>query len=290
MTAKLLFRKCEKLYAGLLVMLEKTETSNTDGDAGQYERALMDIDLAIRQLKTWVSGYTFASVAEEVYFFREIKPKFTALFIYYAKVLATEAAKPNAGQYALKEYYEYELKDLKRFTDEHQDFYEYYRRKATYLDEKYFVRNQFDFKMRIDANLYNYDQDFATSHDHLVAQILAHDRLEKHFLTAIYTIEGYYYDKFSDKSPLTWSGSKSALTELLYALHVTQSFNGGNIDFSETVRFIEKSFNTELGNFYKTLHEIRNRKTGSTKFLAGLTESLKQHFEQAEDQGNVRGM
>lgn len=283
MTAKLLFRKTEKLYAGLLVSLDKIETANTTGDIGLYEKSLMDIDLAIRQLKAWVNRYTFASVAEEVYFFREIKPKFVSLFIYYAKVLATEAAKPNAGQYALKEYYEYELRDLKRFTDEQQDFYEYYRRKATYLDEKYFVRKQFDFKIHIDSNLYNYDQDFATSHDHLIAQIMANDRLEKYFLTAIYSIEGYFYDKFSDKSPLTWSGSKSSLIELLYALHVTQSFNGGNIDFSETVRFIEKSFNTELGNFYKTLHEIRNRKTGNTKFLAGLAESLKQHFERGEE-------
>lgn len=282
METELLFRKSKKLYAELLQTLEMIESENTSGIIESYEKSLMEIDQSIRQLKSLVNSVPFPSIAEEVYFFKEIKPLFAAQFIYYSKILSLEAAKPNAGQYVLKEYYESELKQLKNFVEDHGDFYEYYRRKATYLDEKYFVRNQFDFKMNIDANLYNYDERFTTSHDHLLSKIIANDRLESYLLSSIYKIEGYFFEKFSDKSPLTWTFSKSGLVELLYALHSTQCFNGGNIELSEITRFIEKSFNVELGNVYKTLHEIKNRKTGRTKFLHALAEGLEKRFEEGD--------
>lgn len=279
MTAKLLSEKCEKRYAALLQALEKTETESDENTTVLYEQALMEIDGAVREVKRWVNETDFRSVAEEVYFFKEVKPLFIAQFIYYSKILAVEVAKPNAGQHILKEYYEYELQDLKSFVDNYGGFYEYYRRKATYLDEKYFVRHRFDFKMSTDHRLYSYDSSFTTSHDHLIAQIIANDRLERYLLQAIYHLEGYFFEKFSDRSPLTWSASKASLVELIYALHGMQCFNGGNIEVSEIARFIEKSFNIDLGNFYKTVHEIRNRKTGRTKFLQALNESLNRHFD-----------
>lgn len=283
METKLLFRKSKKLYAELLQTLEMIESENTSGIIVSYEKSLMEIDQSIRQLKSLVNSVPFPAIADEVYFFKEIKPLFAAQFIYYSKILSLEAAKPNAGQYVLKEYYESELKQLKNFVEDHGDFYEYFRRKATYLDEKYFVRNQFDFKMNIDANLYNYDERFTTSHDHLLSKIIANDRLENYLLSSIYKIEGYFFEKFSDKSPLTWTFSKSGLVELLYALHSMHCFNGGNIELSEITRFIEKSFNVELGNVYKTLHEIKNRKTGRTKFLQALAEGLEKRFEEVEE-------
>ncbi|MDQ0477458.1 RteC domain-containing protein [Chryseobacterium sp. MDT2-18] len=283
MNAKLFFRRAEKMYSDLLAALEEIEVSHKGEDPEKYERFLMETDQAICTLKALMTTVNFCSVADEVYFFKELKPLFVSQFIYYSKLLSIEVARPNAGQYILKGYYEYELQHLKNFVDEYGEFYEYYRRKATYLDEKYFVRNQFDFKMSIDVNLYNYDRDFTTSHDHFIAQIIANDRLEKYLLQSIYHIDGYFFEKFSDKSPLTWSGSKSGLIELLYALHVMRCFNGGNIDFSETVKFVEKSFNIELGNFYKTLHEIKNRKTGRTKFLQALHDGLNQYFENGDE-------
>lgn len=283
MNAKLCFRKTENRYTALLQALENIETDEAAGVIESYEKSLMETDLAIREVKMFVAETVFTSAAEEVHFFKHLKPLFISQFIYCSKVLEIEAAKPNAGQHMLKDYYEAELQQLKNFVDEYSDFYEYYRRKATYLDHKYFVRGQFDFKMSVDAHLYSFDENFTTSHDHLIAQIIANDRLEKYLLQSVYRIEGYFYEKFSDKSPLTWSGSKSGLIELLYALHVMRCFNAGSGDFSETVKFVAKSFNIDPGNIYKTLHEIKNRKTGRTKFLNSLAESLDHHFESIMD-------
>jgi len=279
MESKILFKKIRKLYTDLLAALQKIEENRRDQLIIRCEESIMEIDASLVRLKGMVINHTFSSLADEVHFFKELKPLFIAQFIYHSRILSIEAKKPSAGPYILKEYYEYELRDLKRFTDDFPDFYEYYRRKATYLDQKYFVRQQFDIKAPLDANRYNFDEKFTTSHDGLVAQILAGDRLEKYLLTAAYNQEGHYFQKFSDKSPLRWTASKSALIELLYALHLTHCFNGGSTDLTETVRIIEKTFNTDLGNFYKTLHEIKNRKTGRTKFLTALQERLEEYFD-----------
>ncbi len=282
MHANLFFKKCKRLETNLGKKLEQISFDQKNNPIDLYERSLMEIDSAIRAIKVDVSLYQFSTVADEVYFFKEIKPVFISQFIYFSKLLSIEAAKPNAGELSLKEYYECELELLKNFYENHTDFYEYYRRKATYLDQKYFVRNQFDLKTKIEAGLYDYDEKFATSHDHLISQIMANDRLEKYLLKSIAEINVYVYEKITDKSPLQWSASKSALVELLYALHNTRSFNGGNIEFSEIIKFTEKSLNINLGNFYKTLHEIKSRKTNPTKFLQLLSDHLNQSFQDGD--------
>ncbi|WP_292009281.1 RteC domain-containing protein [Chryseobacterium sp.] len=282
MHANSFFKKCKRLETSLGKKLEQISFDQKNNPIDLYERSLMEIDAAIRAIKLDVSSYQFSTVADEVYFFKEIKPVFISQFIYFSKLLSIEAAKPNAGELSLKEYFECELELLKNFYENHTDFYEYYRRKATYLDQKYFVRNQFDLKTKIEAGLYDYDEKFATSHDHLISQIMANDRLEKYLLKSIAEINVYVYEKITDKSPLQWSASKSALVELLYALHNTRSFNGGNIEFSEIIKFTEKSLNINLGNFYKTLHEIKSRKTNPTKFLQLLSDHLNQSFQDGD--------
>lgn len=282
MEVQLFFKKCKKLQEELGEKLEMIELTTPEDRIGCCEKSLMEIDTAIRLIKSIVSGLEFSSVADEIHFFKEVKPFFIARFIYYSNLLSIEAAKPNAGQLNLKEYYSCELEALKDFYQQHIDFYEYYRRKAAFLDQKYFVRNQFDLKTKLESGLYNYDEKFATSHDHLIAQILANDLLEKYLLKSINETEGYVYEKLNDKSPLYWSSSKSGLVELLYALHQTRCFNGGNIEFSEVIRFTEKSLNVNLGNFYKTLHEIKSRKINRTKFLQLLNDHLNQLFTDSD--------
>ncbi|AZA85472.1 hypothetical protein EG349_01035 [Chryseobacterium shandongense] len=73
---------------------------------------------------------------------------------------------------------------------------------------------------------------------------------------------------------LTWTASKSSLVELLYALHLSKSFNGGNIEFGEIVKAVESVLKIDLGNFYKTVSEIKSRKITKTKFLQLLSDNL----------------
>lgn len=270
-------RKVDQLWKGLTTTVDQINRNNND-IVTRSEEILMETDVAIRQLKAILKQYQFSDWSDEIYFFKSLKPKFVAVYIYYSKVLALEASKPYTDPQALKSYYANERANLLYFYHEQKEFISYYRRKSTYLDKKYFVRFKFDFKLKLSPELYSYDEEFSTSHDHIVSQILANDLLEH------YLIQKINEDESVEKSitqikKLEWTAPKVALIELLYSLHQTKCFNGGHADLAEIFRCAENSLNINLGNYHKTLSEIRLRKSDRTKFL----HLLQQNFEQYLD-------
>ncbi len=131
----------------------------------------------------------------------------------------------------------------------------------------------YDLKITLSSGLYNLNEDFTTSHDHKIAIIQDNELLENFMIRSIRNIG---HDTKGDENgyKLAWTSSKVSLIELMYALHRPRCFNGGNIDFSELIRFTERSLEIDLGNVYKTVDEIKSRKYIKTKFLQLLTENL----------------
>lgn len=248
------------------------------------EESLSTIDLSIRELKKLINLTTFEGIGEEIYFFKHLKPLFISKYIYYMKVLSIVSSVPHSSEKTLKKYYENEWEKLKKYHSENADFYNYYRRKATYMDHKYFIRNSFDLKMNLSFNLYNFDENFTTSHCHQVAHVLANDLLEVFLRKESEKEFNVMIKKEEHLTVLKWSASKVALIELAYALHQSNCFNGGNIEFSEIMRSFEKTLDIDLGNYYKTVTEIKDRKNGRTKFLHRLSDNLDQHFKNVDDE------
>jgi len=278
MVTKTIFRKIAKLHEELELKINEVYDENDMLKVS--ERSLLLIDQSIRTLKTLISSHHFENLGEEVHFFKNLKPKFISKFIYYSTVLDLESHKPNAGKNALNEYYEAELEKLKNFYKEQSDFYSYYRREATYLDHKIFVRDSYDLKMKLSLGFYNFDTCFTTSHDQLIAKFMANEKIEQYLKKQIDSLSENNGDQTSSR--LVWSASKVGLIELVYALYNMRCFNGGNVELSEVVRFVEKSLGTDLGNFHKTIFEIRNRKQGPTKFLNLVIDNLNQYFQNME--------
>jgi len=279
MVTKTIFRKITKLHDNL--ELKINEVYDDDENMVKVsERSLVLIDESIRTLKQLVSKHDFENVAEEIHFFKKLKPLFISKFIYYSIILDIESHKPAAGTKVLKKYYEAEPEKLREFYSSQSEFYSYYRRDATYRDHKIFVRNSYDLKMKLSFGFYNFDTSFTTSHDQMIAKIIANQQLDQYLKKQLETLS----DDFSRNhlSPIKWSASKVGLIELVYALYHMRCFNGGNIELSEVIKLVEKSLNTDLGNFHKTIFEIRNRKQGATKFLQLISDNLSQHFMNAE--------
>lgn len=76
------------------------------------------------------------------------------------------------------------------------------------------------------------------------------------------------------KMKMTWTGSKTDLIELIYALYYAGFFNNGNTDIKEIAAYFEQVFNIELGKVYRTFLEIRARKNNRTNCLDTLKEIL----------------
>ena len=238
----------------------------------------------LEKLKTACLQHTFVSKSEEIEFFRDTKPQLSSQLIYYNEIYNIEISKPFGSEKTLRKYFNNELLKLENFFKDNLEFYRYYRRGNSSLDKKYFLRGKYDVRFSIDSFYFQADQRFCTSHDYKVAQILANDKIKLYLESEIAKLDNIEIQtqKETTKS-LKWTGSKVALTELLFALHTEGVFNHGKTELKELASFFEAVFQIELGQFHKTFLEIRERKSDRTKFINALRENLIIRMDQADE-------
>ncbi len=232
------------------------------------------------EIKKYMLQTGFSDEREEIRFFKHQKPTILAKLIYYNAIYKIEAKKPFSGKQVMKACLNEKLAKLKRFDDDNIEFLRYYRANSTYLDHKYFVRGQYDIRLGLDTFFFEADPNHSSSHDYKVANIIANDRLKVYLKDQI---KNNNRQKKTDASPLNWTGSKAALTELIYGLHCKGIFNNGNTDIVAIVRFFENHFNIDLGDFYHTFLELKARKINRTKFIDSVREALIKRMDETDE-------
>jgi hypothetical protein len=241
---------------------------------------------ALEKLKGFILKHKFKNQTEEISFFKEMKPRFLAPLIYHLKVYKIESRKPNGSNEIRKKYLINELEKLKHYFDNNLDFYRYYRTQSNYLDNKYFLRGKYDTRLTVDSFFFEADERVSTSHDFKVAKILAHDRLQVYLEEELTNLDRKETNMISQNAPkikLYWTESKTSLIELIYALHTQGSVDNGKADIKDIASLFEHLFGVELGDYYRTFLEIRVRKTGRTKFIDSLKQSLIKRMDEADD-------
>ncbi|CAM3624448.1 RteC domain-containing protein [Flavobacterium gelidilacus] len=275
---------------GLLTSLEKqleTIYRVDDRPIVHAEKAIKATISTFEELKSFVIKYTFNSKDEEIEFFKNIKPKVASKLIYYNEIYNIEINKPSGSKKVVKKYYVKEQTKLKDFYYSNKDFYKYYRSGSNSLDKKYFLRRKHDIRLTLDSSYFQSDYSFATSHDFKVAQILAHQDLQKYLELKLRKHKINHIISPSQQqntSALKWTGSKVALVELMYALHTEGVLNNGNLSLNETAKNMEVLFNIELGQFNRIFSEIKKRKTiETTSFLDNLKHNLTKKIQDADE-------
>lgn len=257
-----------------------------DNIVQRSEKSIEIILKSVEKVKNIVLKSGFKTEQEEIIFFKEIKPQFTSKIIYYNSLYKIETKKPFGSPRILKKYYNKELDKLKLYFDNNLDFYKYYRTGSTYLDYKYFVRGKFDIKLSLDNYYFETDTNFTTSHDFKVAKILANDLIQLYLENQLVLLENKEDKQKSQRNPnakLTWTGSKVALTELLYSLQTEGVFNNGTADLKDIAEYFEEVFNIDLGQYRRTFLEIRVRKDERAKFISTLREKLLKRMDDTDE-------
>lgn len=192
---------------------------------------------AFNRLRIFIHEYEFKDRAEEIYFFREIKPKLFCHLIYYQKMYNHEIHRPTGGYPELKAYLEKELARITDFFDKNEAFYCYYRSNDTSMDERYFLRGQSDNTLYYNSISHELDPLFSTVADLKLAQILANDKWEKYIYKEWAEMEEVKETNRinSPKVKLTWTVSKVFLIELVYALYLFGAFNHGKATLKEII-------------------------------------------------------
>lgn len=130
------------------------------------------------QLRKCIIDYTFPSIEDEIYFFKELKPNILGRYLYFNKVYRIESQCPSGSNEVIKEYLNKELGGLTYFFHRNLDLYQYYRSKSTIYDAYYFVRGKADIRLCCDSFQCDRDPMFSTGYDYKVAKILANEMLK----------------------------------------------------------------------------------------------------------------
>eukprot|EP01035_Chromulina_nebulosa_P052052 gene52052-70946_t len=93
-------------------------------------------------LREYVLDTGFDTEQEEMYFFRETKPRFYRHLIYFSKITQVELGRPSGGMRPLRKFLYREQDRLAYFFKKYKDLYRYLRSGASYMDRKFFLRKE----------------------------------------------------------------------------------------------------------------------------------------------------
>ncbi|MDF0709049.1 RteC domain-containing protein [Flagellimonas okinawensis] len=278
--------KYQKLLSEFEGQLDALEGGNGDV-LFKAEKGIVLVEKCIRRLQKQVAEKDFETQADEIYFFKHVKPQIFSKLIYYVRLFNIESKRPRGNHTAQIKYLQHQIDRFQAFFNDNLEFYNYYRRGAMSLDEQYFVRGNRDLRLPLESFYFLIDDRFSTCQDGTVATIMAYDMLIVYLRKEVddlhNSIEPQKNTPMEKPSKLFWTGSKTDLVELLYALHASNSVNSGTIDIKEMASHFEHFYNVDLGNYYHTFIDIRSRKTSKTRFLDKLIAMLHQRMDTLDE-------
>ncbi|RZJ92791.1 MAG: hypothetical protein EOO20_00300 [Chryseobacterium sp.] len=265
-----------KLLNKLLEEVAKQESKNENPNTAE-DGILEIIQQHIGKLKELVLATTFESTEEEIIFFKHIKPQFISLQLYYLKLADFNLQDPTINKKAVRNFYEKELKKIQHFFKLNGNMLNYYRSEAKEMDEQLFLRGlrvvpSWLVKRRTDA-----DERFSTIADHLIARIMAAEKMYVHILHVLNGLELKFRPVNAPESSLKlkWTGESINLVEIAYGIWLTGQINNGNATISEIVRWLESTLSINVGRAYRRWTEISRRdNTTTTKYLDRMREMI----------------
>ena len=248
-------------------------------------RSIILIRETLIDLKRYILEQDFPDKKTEINFFKVVLPNFYSLFQYHNRILQIEKLLPP-GQDNQVKFIEKEIKRLAVYFEQHADWVLYYRSGANYLDDLYFSRQNDENHLHTDCDIL-FDQRFSSSGTYHFAKIKALELTQTYLdrkLAQIKNIIPQLPEAGKPKSNLRWTGSKSDLIELLYALHSSKLFNDNEfLDVRQIANWLEATLNVNLGNYYRVFQGIRIRKKSRTQFLDNLKENLIKRMDTTDE-------
>ncbi len=249
------------------------------------EQSITQCKNVLEQLKAEVDKHQFNNPKEEIEFFKVIKPKVLSYLIFYVKRLHIESKRAIEGN---KEQIKYLKKYITRFQsyfNNNLEFYHYYKSHATHLDEQYFLRENKQVRLNIEAYHFFTDDQFSTSHDTTVATIMAYTKLIEYLKNEINKLNNTTHHMQTinpfqkEETKFQWTGNYREVVEFCYALCASGRINNGNVNIKEFTLAIQDLLNIKNNNYYHVFGEVKARKINRTKFMDLLKESLLKYMD-----------
>lgn len=255
-------------------------TSDPIDEACQMTAYLNEL---LQTLHDHILAHGFKCEADEIEFFREIKPHILGRLLHYNKVFRIETACPVKEGKVYQKFFMGQLQELKQEFKEYvcgSQFYRYYRSGRSDRDGDYFLRGRINFKEGLDSYVFEIDRQFSTYYDSKVARIIANEMTYAYLISKINTGEasGQLLQN-TDSKDIFWTDSKNALIELIYALHATGVISHGKIGIRKIALVFQILFRIPLGDIHHSFHRMKDRSGTRTSFIDHLKLSLESYMD-----------
>jgi len=257
------------------------ETSQLIDEAYQMTLYLKELLHSTRE-RILKEGFT--SEAEEMEFFRDIKPQILGQLIYYNKVFRIETVCPVQDGKMYQKFFTSQLQQLKQEFKEHickSHFYRYYRSGRSDRDREYFMRGKINYRDGLNSFVFEIDHQFSTYYDSKVARIIANELIYTYLITKINPDDtsGSLLQNSDSTKDIFWTDTKNALIELIYALHASGVISHGKIGIRKISLVFQVLFRIPLGDIHHSFHRMKDRAGTKTAFLDHLKFSLEQYMD-----------
>ncbi|WP_026769690.1 RteC domain-containing protein [Asinibacterium sp. OR53] len=240
----------------------------------------------LRTVKEDVLKEGFANKAEEIHFFKLVKPNILGKLIYYNKVYRIETACPADNGNLHQCYFALQLRELKQEYKEHicnSDFYRYYRSGRTDRDETYYTLGNINYNDGLNSFVFEIDPQFSTYFDYKVAKIVANELIYNYLTTKLspeQSPDALLQD--SDTKDIFWTQTKNALIELIYALHAVDAVSHGKLGIRKISMVFQILFRVSLSDIHNSFHRMKTRAGSRTLFLDQLKYSLEEYMDKED--------
>lgn len=219
-----------------------------------YKKALKLIKVALQELKELIIENSFSSIEEEIIFFKEIKPQLYSKFLLISFIIEYNNYKVMSER-AEQEFIKRNKTKFIYFQKEYKTYILQLLDCTSEQEKIYFVRKKFSPPLNKVFSHVMLNPKFSTFHSEIQARFQAQKLIENHLKSRNKEKEAPVFKKYQ----LNWTQNKTALIELIYGLYFSNSLNNGQCKINEIKEVFEAVFNVDLGNVYRTFHEIKNR-------------------------------
>ncbi|WP_162903241.1 RteC domain-containing protein [Taibaiella koreensis] len=254
----------------------------------QAERSFFFISSLIKRLKEYILDYDFKDEAEEILFFKKIKPQFQSELIYFQKLYYFEANRPVGAEAEMRKYYKQELKKIDGFFLQYRPLRLYHLLGTSKSDAHYFVRNEENPGspplLMATAEM---DHNFSTPHSYNLAKLQAYDQLKNYInnlLRRKQEVEpGAGQEPAAAKRRRTWTGPKAAAEEMVIGIAEMGWVNHGDGGIKELAGDFERMFNIKLDNIYRAVLGMAIRKKDTTPYINGMRVAVERKIQQKNE-------
>lgn len=218
----------------------------------------------------------FKDAASEIQFFKQIKFLPMSQLLYYDMVHSCETYMPKMGFKVQKDYLVNKMEEINTFFNTNAIFVNYLRLQRTDMDNLYFTRNNLEDGLPVSVSGLNYDPEFNSMYDVLLARVEATYKFMEYINRALRELESGPEDlafKGKQDKPLEYDGKSIDWAEVVYALHEGKVFKG-DPQIIVIQRAVERAFNVKIGNIHHRKQEINSRIGERLTFLPFLLNVL----------------